>query len=91
MNFALQCTGQQALEVSIGHVVEPVSLHAGGHRRFLGRVGFRLPTLTREPSITDEMRNLRQLMEKTPNADLLRETIHMRSPFYRTLDAQNTS
>jgi hypothetical protein len=36
----------------------------GGHRRFAGRIGLRTPNLTEEPPMTDEMMNLRALIEK---------------------------
>jgi hypothetical protein len=36
----------------------------GGHRRFAGRIGLRTPNLTEEPPMSDEMMNLRALIEK---------------------------
>jgi transposase-like protein len=47
----------------------------GGHRQFSGRIGLRHASATEEPPITNDMTNLHTLMEKTPDADLLREMI----------------
>lgn len=47
----------------------------GGHRRFAGRIDLRHANATEEPSMNDDMPNLRTFVEKSPNADLLREMI----------------
>src|SRR6202140_2190254 len=47
----------------------------GGHRWFAGRVGLRDQPDSRNRSMTNETMNLKTLIEKTPDADLLREMI----------------
>ena len=50
-------------------------IHSGGHRG--SSVGFGRQTLTRtkDPTMTDQMMSLRTLLEKSSDADLLREMV----------------
>jgi transposase-like protein len=47
----------------------------GGHPRFFGKDGLLTPTLIKELRMTDDIKALRGLMEKSADADFLREMI----------------
>src|SRR5215831_9797482 len=53
----------------------PLGWCSGGHRRSPVRFGRQTFTRTGDPTMTDEMMSLRTLLEKSSEADLLREMV----------------